>query len=425
MSQFQPKCERCKAETAAHHCDLCQPFHYFCSKCDTTIHSFPSKSTHSRINVLSPQSSNMTYQYTLNQQDYNSNFNNNNQSPINTVTKESIAQSHIDMSCSEYGLIYTREYVNELKRLFEKEKGELQFKIVSMQNNIDRLKETFQAQMQKVQDDSMITFNKTKHKEEDYENRIRSIIRDKSNVINQLIEENNAIKALNNEFNTNLNKHIDQTRDTSSCYNKQIETLKQEIDNLNKAKTKIHQDTVNEVQSLIKSNKNEIESIKEKHEKEMSDKTYEFKYHQEQLRNEIEMKMKEIKELNDQNNEYRILIDDLTQHNVALVRDIDLLKTNCNTMSLDINQLNQRNEMLNRSIEKEKNDGNQMRDDFNYFEKTISNLKNEIALLKDANYKLESDYDILMCQSEKMRRDFSEKIFNVSNCLLIVSIIER
>lgn len=41
-------CERCKIKTAVFNCQICRPFHSFCSECDSLVHSLPSKQTHQR-----------------------------------------------------------------------------------------------------------------------------------------------------------------------------------------------------------------------------------------------------------------------------------------------------------------------------------------------------------------------------------------
>ena len=45
------KCERCQIETASIVCQSCQPFHYFCPRCDSIVHSMRVKSSHVRQNI--------------------------------------------------------------------------------------------------------------------------------------------------------------------------------------------------------------------------------------------------------------------------------------------------------------------------------------------------------------------------------------
>lgn len=45
------KCERCQSENAVIICQDCQPFHYFCIRCDSIVHSMRVKSFHLRQNI--------------------------------------------------------------------------------------------------------------------------------------------------------------------------------------------------------------------------------------------------------------------------------------------------------------------------------------------------------------------------------------
>ena len=55
-----------------------------------------------------------------------------------------------------------------------------------------------------------------------------------------------------------------------------------------------------------------------------------------------------------------------------------------------------------------------MKKDFDYLEKTIDGLKQEINVLKETNTRKDKDFQTLLSQSEKMRKDFSSKMFDVS-----------
>ena len=53
-----------------------------------------------------------------------------------------------------------------------------------------------------------------------------------------------------------------------------------------------------------------------------------------------------------------------------------------------------------------------MKSDFDYFEETINGLKNEIVLMNETYAKKDKDFNYLLSQSEKIRQEFSCKMFN-------------
>ena len=63
-------------------------------------------------------------------------------------------------------------------------------------------------------------------------------------------------------------------------------------------------------------------------------------------------------------------------------------------------------------MEKIKTENNNMKEDFDYFENTINGLKNEIILMKETCSKKDKDFNYLLLQSEKIRKEFSENMFN-------------
>ena len=47
------KCERCQTELADILCQSCEPFHYFCPRCDSIVHSMRVRTSHIRQNIIS------------------------------------------------------------------------------------------------------------------------------------------------------------------------------------------------------------------------------------------------------------------------------------------------------------------------------------------------------------------------------------
>ena len=48
INNRESKCERCQTEDVAIICHTCQPFHNFCHRCDSIIHSMKLKTNHVR-----------------------------------------------------------------------------------------------------------------------------------------------------------------------------------------------------------------------------------------------------------------------------------------------------------------------------------------------------------------------------------------
>ena len=202
---LNPLCERCKNENAIFYCSECNPFHLFCHRCDMIVHSVSIKNNHYRKNILkntndqilnSPLSKKNEKINSLSQIPQNTNYISQEKDLNNLTTlNNSIPYSEdINSQNNEINQLYSREFVTELKRLFEKEKGELKYKITSLQNNLDRLKSSFQNEIKRLQNEANEEFQKNKMKEEEMNNRFNFILNEKMEKINELSENNKILK---------------------------------------------------------------------------------------------------------------------------------------------------------------------------------------------------------------------------------------
>ena len=185
--EYNHPCERCKKDNSTLICKECKPFHYFCNQCDTSIHNLPSRKSHQRIEIDSFQNYSNTqktnrssnsqtikkniintpknfhhYSLSLNYNNISTqdnidindnNYQNNNlESNFNGIFYHKIPKlSTLNHSYSylynkngktmciganDCKKIYSKDYVNELKIMHNKEKDELIYKITLLENTI-------------------------------------------------------------------------------------------------------------------------------------------------------------------------------------------------------------------------------------------------------------------------------------------------
>ena len=233
------KCERCKNKLADYICYNCEPIKNFCSKCDTVVHSLPSKRIHKRDNLV--ENIQIKPNTLKIEENKGKNIFNNIQefSPINYIC----SSPKIDRDTN-----YSREYVREIKNIHEKEKEELIFKYNSLLNNLNRLKISFSDQIYQLQ--KQIEENNQKNsftlrKNEDENNmRLCNTINDKDNKINFLKKQIEEFKQCNEELLIKLNDNY-----------KLLKEEKQISNNLN-----------NEIDNIIFTKNNEINDLKNNYE---------------------------------------------------------------------------------------------------------------------------------------------------------------
>ena len=447
------KCERCQIETANIVCQSCQPFHYFCPRCDSIVHSMRVKSSHIRQNIsifmnkalnssekntinnnndnnystgkfgdinkelnlpssskryfrtLTPKKQRIIYNNKLIERD-NENISLNNDNNINNNN------SNNNYPLSKESLTFSKDYLSEINRIHNKEKEALQYKIDTLENNIDRLKLNFQNEIKLMEERMNNILREKKNMEEKYHQIIEMTIKEKDDKIKLLINENNIVKEKNRMMEEKCReKENYMTKNIYEC-NNQIESLKNELNNARKDNNMLHKNHMNKVSEILKSNNDNIKSLKEMHKKEVDEIYFDGKLKNEKLIQQVENDLNQIEFLKSENQKMRENIRNLEKNNENILAENQSLKDKMIEYSKNLEISRDLNNNLKKNYEKIKTENNNMKNDFDYYENTINGLKRELFLMNDTYTKKEKDFNYLLEQSEKIRKDFSENMFN-------------
>ena len=161
------KCERSQIEQANIICQSCEPFHYFCPRCDSIVHAMRIRLSHSRQNInsnLTNNSLNSKSMSTNNCSNIPSKFEFNNPKSLNFLRINSPKNRIGAQSPNFYG----EEFLNEVNRIHSKEIESLQYKINTLENNNERLKLNFQNEIKKMEERINNILTEKKNMEEKY-----------------------------------------------------------------------------------------------------------------------------------------------------------------------------------------------------------------------------------------------------------------
>ena len=168
--------------------------------------------------------------------------NNNNFSSENLCNQLTINDTCNGIKNNTSMKMYSKDYVEELKRLFNKEKGELEYKINLLQGNIDNIKSTFQEQINNFHNGYQINLEKNKLCLEHNLNLKKNDEDCIDKKINQLIEENQNLEKQNNLLKSSLEEQEKLKNENNNRYNLQIKNL---MDEVNKLKNSMEQSKLN------------------------------------------------------------------------------------------------------------------------------------------------------------------------------------
>ena len=420
-------CQRCLKNKSSFQCTECPSFNTLCTRCDKIIHNIANKQNHRRIllgqlpvlsnkeikddinknlinselnqihlsnidieNDMMNQSKQNNSLYieqnninNINNIDYSKNINeeilNNDEKKeiINNTAKKKETSKDIINQVSIFNsnlLIkdnYSKEYVNEIKKVFRKEKEFLEYKNKSLQYSLDKIKlefsdqiNTISKELEDIQNNNIININALK---ENYQNQISSLKSSHENEINTL---QNTITQLNNELNNLKEKYTQETKEKNNLIN----DLKNENERLNF-------EIKNKNEELIKA-QNSFEIMSKQYEKEFSEE-------KSKIINDYEIKIEEIvKSVESTKNNLMNLIEQ---------REFDM-KNILDEKNTEIFKLNELNKKMKAELESHKINLINIKSNKENLYKENQKLKNEIHKL-DCDTQLQVN-EIMRIQQE-------------------------
>lgn len=284
---------------------------------------------------------------------------------------------------------YSKEYVNEIKKVFKKEKEFLEYKNKTLQNSLDKIKLEFTDQIN----------NLTKQLEDNQNSNIININTIKENYESKISELNEAhteeIKSLSQNI-MQLKTELNELKNTYSNEINEKNALLNELKNENERLNNELKDKNDELYKI----KNSFEVMTKQYEKEFSEEKskiiheYEEKIEQivenvENMKNNLvnliekrEFDMKNI--LNEKNNE----INRLTEINKLMKQELESHKINLVNVKNNKDNLYQENLKLKREL-------HQLDCDSQLQSNEISRIQEENQMLLDENNKLKIELNKL------------------------------
>jgi hypothetical protein len=350
-------CERCKFQPGYYTCDTCQPLNIFCLKCDNYLHSLPSKKQHKRMALLNEKTKNIVnsiYNDETKSKQVHEVIGNKNIIPTFKDNKSSLHYN------KPYDHQFTREYVNELIRVYEKEKDELIYKNSTLQASLDRIKASFGLQIQELQREieeiNKNNSNNVEEVEKENQKLLREIIYEKDEVISRLTKQLEEYKECNQEligkFKENIQLNKNQSLDSKARVNELSQELKlkqtkideiqqyyeSHIDRLTKLSEEEKRELRHNFESLLHKSHKEIVNTKEDFEEIIKEKEREIIILKEKLKDEE-------KYYQNINKDLSVQVEDLTKKNSYRNNKFNLVREENDLILKDLNIIQKSEQM--------------------------------------------------------------------------------
>ena len=396
-------CQRCLSKPVSFQCTTCTSYKNLCTRCDNILHSLASKQNHRRI-AFSPKNLNEEEPNNINTNntmlnpniemdndliankkpnevrmslDTNDLLNNNNlvlsqinkcesnenyivPNQCNSLMNNSVLNTNLLIADN-----YSKDYVNEIKKIFKKEKEVLEYKNKTLQYSLDKIKVDFSEhinnltkQLEEAQNNNAINLDVIK---KNYENKIFELNKKHEVEITSLKEDINHLVSEINEIKENYNNEFDKKEKLISQQKNELDNLNQDLksksDELFKIKnsfdiltTQYENNYTAEKNKIISEYENKISQIVKNVEESKNNLVNLIDQREFDMKNIIDMKNKEIFELKKVNDEMKTELDShkvnlgnlrknadsLIQENLKLKNELH--KLNCDT-ELQVNEI--------------------------------------------------------------------------------------
>lgn len=434
-------CQRCRSTQATIFCQNCSPINNFCSKCDTSLHSLASKQKHLRVPLKGFSNYNPTNDKNIFLSPTGSDIQKQNQSISSKLPPPNLEILERSTSkINDFKKVYTKEYVDELMQIHEKEKGELMFKISTLENTLDRLKMSFNEQIIKMQ-------SKIDSKEKENSNLLKNMT-DQSIINIKKIEAEKNLQIDNQQKEIEkIEKEKKELQQNSNYFENEYKNFKEEnekerdnlIKQLNQTKENFEK-YKGESESKFNKIRNEYQNKMDSLSKEIEDKYVQMnvqnKIALDNMANELNeaktIKFRLESQLDENNQKFQKIFAELTDESQQLKKELKIMQEENNSLYDKFKNLNNQtenyksqNENLLNIIQKLEGQLNRKNEENIFLENTINSLKNRNSILQDKNNQLSREYNSLISTAECMNFEYASKVKSLNGLEDKYFILER
>ena len=237
------KCQRCNSKQAMFACMKCESFRLLCERCDNYIHSLPGKKDHNRVAMtpkgeesLRNQQNNINKLPNLKETIDNNNNSDNEDKPnveVSSTNQNNQTMTNQDTKEISYSALYSRDYLNELKSTYKKDKIDLETQGSSLRSNLEKMRLNFSEEMKtltrQIEEYELAQVNASKSLENKYNEKIQNLLYEKENMVSSLNDSITTLQHQNDLLHNELKTQNEENRQRAIEYERQIKQLETEL----------------------------------------------------------------------------------------------------------------------------------------------------------------------------------------------------
>ncbi len=385
----QSLCNRCRIKQGEFFCNECTPFNMFCAECDTFIHSLPTKRNHQRELITQKLIYNETNQnestLPFSNRSIQSNFNSNSQF-INQNPNYIYDNNLNNLNKNE-----TQGYINEVKKIYEGEKEELNNKNFILQKQLNDTQKKYESQISdlknSINDINAKNAMEIKNIIENHETELKRIVNEKDNQINYLYNHNFELEKANDELVNKVNEFSEQINKNKVGFN----------------------DKMNDYENTIFSLQRDNDDIKEYYEKKINFYTQNFSTEKNKIINSYEDTIEKLNNnYNDSKDKYNNIIKQRDDEIKDLIKqhrnETDKLNFTIIELKKQLEEMRQDQENLLKINSQQKIEIDSLNENLELAKKEIKFHQKEKKKIDELSQNYKKEYEKLKSEHDKMKR---------------------
>lgn len=402
------KCQRCNSKEAMFACMQCESFRLLCERCDNYIHGLPGKKGHNRV-AMTPQG-----EESLRSKQKNNNNTNNEQQELpplketidnnndmynsgysnNVISSKDEDQMNVEVSISNnkqrgnndkefsYSTLYSRDYLNELKSIYNKDKIDLECQGSSLRSGLEKIRLNFGEQLKslssQLEEFEFAHANASKSLEAKYREKYQNIIYDKDNMISSLKDTVSALQKQNETLHSELKSQNEENHQKIIEYERHIQQLQNEIIK----KEEENYILKSQIDNIVSHNQNILQS-----ESTRLMTQYENKIHQ--ILNDVDLNREQLlKIITERENDIKNLVSSNRQQSEELIATVKRLKEENEKINHQLQNAIDERDQIEKNLAMIKQDHGQLIQETQKKENFVNKIDNTNKKLSEENKEL-------------------------------------
>ncbi len=316
---------------------------------------------------------------------------------------------------------FSKQYVNELKLMHDKEKEELMHKNQALSNNLERLKSSFNDQIYLLQksltdakvksNNELLLLSKEKDHEHDkllenFREKERKLKEDNETLIRNIMNLEEKLSVQNSNFNNFSNQKENRIKELESALEMKTREFIEINNDLKRKNDDLQRKLGHDIDNLVDQYENSFSRMSQDYQREISNKDQQMRVKDDKI-NQLEINLSKLeRNLEECEINKNMIVEELKTEKYSMQKEVDMLRAGRNNLSGKL-ELGEKTEISLR------NELSLKSKDLDHLRSTLNRHENEIRLLQEKEKNLSLENQKLKNLTENYQRNSDSQVHDI------------